>query len=159
MNLSQELTNRLQEVLLNGKWVAGTNIKEQVSNLTWKDATTKIGELNTIADLLFHTNYYVEGVLHFFETGNLEIRDKYSFDYPKVTSEEDWKALLEKFEKASDKFIKKVSSLSNEELNQTFVKQEYGNYLRNINVIIEHCYYHFGQIVLIKKLIKSGINS
>ncbi|WP_406682917.1 DinB family protein [Seonamhaeicola sp. MEBiC1930] len=154
MNIVNQLSNRLQEVLLDGKWVAGTNIKEQVSDLTWKEATTKLSQLNTIADLLFHTNYYIEGVYRFFETGNLDIKDKYSFDGPEITSEADWTNLINKFLHDSQKLINVVNRFSNEDLNQTFVKADYGTYLRNINVIIEHCYYHFGQIVLIKKLLK-----
>ena len=38
-----------------------------------------------------------------------------------------------------------------EELNQVFVDEKYGTFHRNINALIEHGYYHLGQIVLIKK--------
>ncbi|WP_282134206.1 DinB family protein [Seonamhaeicola maritimus] len=158
MNLSKQLSNRLEEVLLDGKWVAGTNIKEQISDLTWKQATTKIDSLNTISDLLFHINYYTEGLIHYFETGKLEIKDKFSFDAPKIESEKDWKDLIKKFQIDSQKLIEKVKGFTNEKLDQTFFDDKYGTYYRNINVIIEHSYYHFGQIVLIKKLLKKTVN-
>ncbi|TXG38579.1 DinB family protein [Seonamhaeicola maritimus] len=158
MNLSKQLSNRLEEVLLDGKWVAGTNIKEQISDLTWKQATTKIDSLNTISDLLFHINYYTEGLIHYFETGKLEIKDKFSFDAPKIESEKDWKDLIKKFQIDTQKLIEKVKGFTNEKLDQTFFDDKYGTYYRNINVIIEHSYYHFGQIVLIKKLLKKTVN-
>jgi hypothetical protein len=41
-------------------------------------------------------------------------------------------------------------------LNQSFVKEEYGSYSRNIEAQIEHSYYHLGQISLLKKLILQG---
>jgi len=39
------------------------------------------------------------------------------------------------------------------QLEETFVDEKYGNYLRNIEGIIEHGYYHLGQISLLKKMI------
>ena len=39
------------------------------------------------------------------------------------------------------------------QLKENFVDEKYGSYLRNIDGMIEHCYYHLGQIVLIKKII------
>jgi hypothetical protein len=38
-----------------------------------------------------------------------------------------------------------------------FVDEKYGTYLRNIEAMIEHSYYHLGQIVLIRKIL-SGNN-
>jgi len=39
-------------------------------------------------------------------------------------------------------------------INEVFVNEKYGTYLRNIDGMIEHCYYHLGQITLIKKLLQ-----
>ena len=36
---------------------------------------------------------------------------------------------------------------------ESFVDEKYGDYQRNIDVMIEHTYYHLGQILIIKKLI------
>jgi len=43
--------------------------------------------------------------------------------------------------------------MPDKKLNEIFVNEKYGTYLRNIEAVIEHSYYHLGQIVLIKKLI------
>ncbi|MBL0072977.1 MAG: hypothetical protein IPP34_14725 [Bacteroidetes bacterium] len=51
---SQDLANRLQEVLLDGKWIANTNFKEQILSINWEQATTKVANLNTIALLTFY---------------------------------------------------------------------------------------------------------
>ena len=159
MKLTEIQANKLREVLTEGKWVIGTNFKAQISDLDWKEATTKIDTLNTIADLTFHTNYYIAGVANVLEGGTLDIRDKYSFDYPPIESDQDWKNLVDKFCSDSERFIKLVEQLPEEKLNETFVKEEYGNYLRNIDVIIEHTYYHFGQVVIIKKMIRNQSES
>ncbi len=153
MKTSTQLASRLREVLLSGKWVANTNLKEQLSNVTLEQATKQVGDLNTIALLTFHLNYYVAGVLHFFNTGNLEIRDKYSFDMAPLTSEADWQKMKDELWSNAEEFAKHVDQFSEEQLNQVFVKEEYGDYRRSIDGTIEHCYYHLGQIVLIKKLL------
>jgi hypothetical protein len=36
---------------------------------------------------------------------------------------------------------------------QPFVDEQYGTYLRNIDGVIEHSYYHLGQISMLRKLI------
>lgn len=151
--MNKDLAKRLKEVLLNGKWIANTNFKEQIISISWEQAIEKIGNLNTIALLTFHVNYYIKGLLNVFEGGNLEIKDKHSFDMPNISSETDWLNLVNEFLSNAEKFINHVEKMDDNLLTQTFVKEEYGSYLRNIEAQIEHSYYHLGQVSLIKKLI------
>ncbi len=153
MKASKQLAKQFREVFLDGKWIALTNLKEQLADVNWQQATTKIGSLNTIAALTFHLNYYVAGVLEFLEGGELTIRDKFSFDMPPIESEVAWKALVDKSWDDAERFAQCVENMSDEQLDATFVDEKYGDYRRNIYGIIEHSYYHFGQIVLIKKLV------
>lgn len=87
--MKKDLANRLREVLLNGKWIANTNLKEQITSTSWGQAMERIGSLNTIALLTFHVNYYLKGVLTVLQGGKLEIKDKYSFDMPEISSKSD----------------------------------------------------------------------
>lgn len=153
MEENTDLANRLNEVLLNGYWIANINFKSQLESVTWEQATQKIGTLNTIAALTYHVNYYLAGLLNVFKGGELEIRDKYSFDVPPITSETDWKTLIDEFVLNSEQFVKAVAQMSEAKLNEPFVDEKYGTYLRNIEGVIEHSYYHLGQISLLKKLI------
>lgn len=150
---NSEIANRLREVLLNGKWIANTNFKEQILSVSWEQAIQKVGNLNTIALLTFHINYYLQGVLNVFNGGKLEIRDKYSFDLPQITSEAGWEKLVADFLNNSEKFADKVELMDDSTFNQPFVDEKYGTYLRNIEGVIEHSYYHLGQISLIRKMI------
>jgi hypothetical protein len=153
MKRSEFTANRLREVLLDGRWVANTNYKEQLESVTWQQAVQKVGDLNTIALLTYHVNYYLGGILNVFNGGGLEIRDKYSFDLPPVKSEGDWKSLVGDFLANAEKFVEHVANLPDEKLDEAFVDEKYGTYWRNMEGVIEHCYYHLGQISLIKKLI------
>lgn len=157
MTLTNQIANQFREVLLNGTWVS-SNYKAQISDVSWEQANTKIGSLNTIAALTFHINYYVAGVLNVLEGGSLDIRDKYSFDMPPVESKEDWDKLLDKMWNDAEKFASLVDQMPDEKLSETFVEKKYGDYRRNLHGIIEHSYYHLGQIVLIKKLLIEADN-
>jgi len=153
MSSTSQLAKRFREVLLNGLWIANTNFKDQLSDVTWEQATTKVGTLNTIAMLTFHIDYYIAGILNVFEGGNLEIKDKYSFDLPPIESQEQWETLLNKLWNDSEKFAALLEQMPDSKMNEVFVDEKYGTYLRNIDGTIEHCYYHLGQITLIKKLL------
>ncbi|WP_299212561.1 DUF1572 domain-containing protein [uncultured Aquimarina sp.] len=153
MTKSELIANRLREVLLNGTWIANTNYKQQIESVTWLQANQKIETLNTIAILTYHINYYLAGILNVFTGGKLEIKDTFSFDMPPITSETDWKNLINEFLSNAKKFALQVEKMSDQKLDEIFVDQKYGTYLRNIEGVIEHSYYHLGQISLIKKLI------
>jgi len=153
MKLTKQIAERFKEILLDGQWVLGTNYKDQLSNINWEQATTKIGTLNTIAALTFHIDYYIAGVLHVLEGGSLEIRDKFSFDLPPIQSQKDWNELNQKLLKDAEKFAIMLELMDDSKLDEVFVEKKYGSYKRNINAVIEHSYYHLGQIALIKKMI------
>ena len=153
MTRNLAIANRLREVLLNGKWIANTNFKDQILSVGWEQAIQKVDNLNTIALLTFHINYYLAGLLNVFTGGKLEIKDKYSFDLPEIKSEKDWNKLVNAFLSNSEMFVNQVEQMDESMLDQPFVEEKYGSYLRNIEGVIEHSYYHLGQVSLIRKMI------
>jgi hypothetical protein len=153
MSTASQLAKRFREVMLDGLWIANTNFKDQLSGVTWEQATTKIADLNTIAMLTFHIDYYIAGIINVFEGGDLEIKDQFSFDLPPIGSQEQWEALLNKLLNDSEKFATLLGQLPDSKMTEVFVDEKYGTYLRNIDGMIEHAYYHLGQIALIKKMI------
>ncbi|WP_295204382.1 DUF1572 domain-containing protein [uncultured Chryseobacterium sp.] len=153
MSSAKQLAKRFREVLLDGVWIANTNFKDQLSGVTWKQAIIEIGSLNTIAMLTFHIDYYIAGLVHVFEGGNLEIRDRYSFNLAPIESQDQWEGLLNKLWENAEKFASLLEQMPDAKMNEVFVDEKYGTYLRNIDGMIEHCYYHLGQITLIRKLL------
>ena len=53
----------------------------------------------------------------------------------------------------SEEFASHVENMSDRQLDATFVDKKYGTYQKNIEGVIEHSYYHLGQISLINKMI------
>jgi hypothetical protein len=156
MKNTDSFARRFREVILNGTWVANTNFKHQLNDLDWKTATTKISSLNTIAVLAQHIHYYINGINIVFKGGTLDIKDIYSFDFAPIESQEQWEIFLTKFWNDAEEFASLIEKMTDEKLTEDFTEKKYGSYQRNIDGMIEHSYYHLGQIVLIKKLLNES---
>ena len=152
MKTTNHISKLLHDLFFGGNWT-GTNLKDSIASITLEEANTKIGDCNTIAVLLFHINYYVEGTIPVLNGGTLDIKDKYSFDAPEIKTETDWDAFKTKVLENAKSLIQDISSLEDDMLFQTFVDEKYGTYYRNLHGIIEHTHYHLGQInVLLKQM-------
>lgn len=158
MTPSHQTAKRFKEVFLNGTWIANTNYKSQLSDLSLEKAETRIGSFNSIAVLAQHIHYYIAGVKNVLEGGPLEIKDKFSFDFPPIPSQTEWELFLHKFWKDAEEFAALIEAMPEQQLQQAFVDDKYGNYQRNIDGLIEHSYYHLGQIVLLKKMLSPITN-
>jgi hypothetical protein len=154
MESNQKIAARFREVFLSGTWIANTNYKDQLTGTSWEMATTRVTELNTLSALTQHVHYYIAGLVKVFEGGTLDIRDQYSYQFPPVTSQESWEKIQEQLWVDVEKFARLVEQFPPNQLLKDFVDPKYGTYQRNIEAMIEHAYYHLGQIVLIKKMLQ-----
>ena len=157
MKLNVTIAERLKGLFIDGHWITDTNYKELLSDTTKEMAVARIPNLNSLAELTYHINYYLSGLNNVFKGGDLEIRDKYSFDITPIETEEDWQKMVHGLINNAEEFISHVSSMSEENLHGPFIVKKYGSYLRNIEGVIEHAYYHLGQMVIIKKIIQRNL--
>jgi hypothetical protein len=153
MTYSKPLANRLREVVLEGTWIANTNFKAQLESLDWQVATRPIQPLNNIALLAQHAHYYIKGIKNTIEHGVLSMSDAQSFSFEEIQSQLKWKSFLDTFWSDTEQLAQLIESMSDDDLNRPFVDEKYGSVARNFDGLIEHCYYHLGQIVLVKKMI------
>jgi hypothetical protein len=154
MSICQEIATALRAVYFGKNWTA-VNLKDQLADVTWEEAITKIHDCNTIATLVHHMTYYVRGVKQVLDGGPLEIKDKFSFNHPKIASEEDWQAMLQLVWADVEVFAEAIERLPEETLWEEFANLNYGHYYRNLQGIVEHAHYHLGQIVLLKKMMRA----
>lgn len=152
MNLTKQIAKQFREVYFGGNWTA-VNFRETLANVDWRQATKHVYSFNTIATLVYHTNYYVSEVLKVLYGEPLNAKDELSFELPSIDSEEDWEKLLNKTWADAENFAATIEQLPESKLLEIFTDEKYGSYYRNIHGIIEHLHYHLGQIVLIKKLL------
>jgi uncharacterized damage-inducible protein DinB len=153
MNTTQQLAKHCRDVHFGGNWTF-VNLKDTMADITWQEATTQYQDSNTIATLLFHINYYINPVARVLQGEPLNASDKFSFDCPTITSQEEWDHLVQKALDEAEQFAKEIEKLEESKLFEVFSEEKYGNYFRNLLGIIEHTHYHLGQIALIKKMIR-----
>jgi hypothetical protein len=152
MSLSQQIAKHFREVHFGGNWTV-SNVKDNLKGISWQQATQKVHSFNTIATLVFHTNYFVKALIMVLEEKPLDAHDKFSFDHPPINSKEDWDKLVNDILADAEKAAVLIGQLPEKKLFEDFSDKKYGNYYRNIHGIIEHTHYHLGQIALIKKLV------
>ena len=75
MNLSSQIAKHLREVYFGGNWTS-SNLKDNLTDVSWQQATTPIYSLNTIATLVYHLSYYVNAVSKVLQGQALNARDK-----------------------------------------------------------------------------------
>ena len=155
MELAKQVAKHLRDVHVGDNWTA-VNLKNTLSGITWQQATTKINDLNTIAALVFHINYYISAVTKVLQGQPLKASDKFSFDLPPINSEQDWENLKEKVFAEAEQFASEIEKLNDEQLYKDFEDGKYGNYYRNLNGITEHTHYHLGQIMILKKILNAS---
>lgn len=154
--LTEQVAKHFREVHTGGNWTC-VNLKDTLADISWEQAITPVGDLNTIAVLVYHVNYYVSAVLQVLQGGPLNASDKYAFAAPPIRSKEDWEQLREKALAEAGQFAALIAQLPEEKLWEDFSESKYGSYYRNLHGIIEHTHYHLGQISLLKKMLQSGL--
>lgn len=153
---NQFMARRIRDLFLEGTWVANTNYRKLLSEVPFFSANQKINGSNSIGLLTFHVAYYVHGLLDVIQGKPLQIKDTLSFTMTPITHENEWETMVDDLLKAAATLALQVAEESPEFLYAPFANGQYGNWEANLNVLIEHGYYHLGQMVLIKKMLESG---
>jgi hypothetical protein len=155
MSLIPHMAKQFRDLHFGGNWT-DVDLKHALSDLTVVEVLTKPHGLSSIAALTYHIHYYVQAVLPVLDGGELNASDRFSFLHPEIGTPTDWRLFLEKTWEAAEAFAASLERLPENKLWEPFGDGKYGDYYRNILGVIEHAHYHLGQIVLIKKMIRSG---
>ena len=154
MSISKEIAKQINEVHFGGNWT-DSNLKDQLSDLSWEEANISVYSFNTIATLVFHMNYYITRAIHVLNGRPLLAKDIDSFNHVPINSPEAWKLAQQKIWEEARVLETLIETMPDEQLWKEFAEKKYGNYYRNLQVIIEHFHYHLGQIAFIKKIVKN----
>jgi hypothetical protein len=141
-------------VYFGGNWT-DSNLRDQLEGLDWEESVAQVDELNTIATLVFHMTYFVRVMLGALNNGILDGKDIYSFEHPPIRSQKDWEKMLQQTWQDAASLAAAIEKFPEEKLGECFFEEKYGSYYRNFQGIIEHCHYHLGQVVLIRKILSS----
>ena len=106
----------------------------------------------------YHVYYYIDAQLRVLEGGALDSHDALSWETPEFTDEVSWKTFLGRSWEQVEMLATLIEALPDERLWEPFAGGKYGNYYRNLSGVIEHCFYHLGQIVLIRKAMGEDVD-
>jgi len=155
MRHTERMAKHFKELHYGRSWT-WSNINEHLKDVTWQESITQVSDLNTIAVLTFHINFYVEAMLKVFDNKPFDSHDKFAFDVPDIHSKRDWGKVRDKLFREADRLEKILRTFPDKKLDAIFVEKKYGTYFRQFQGIIEHSFYHLGQIVILKKIIRAG---
>lgn len=151
-HLSAQLAKHLREVFFGGNWTC-SNLKDQLKDVTYIQANQQVNSCNTIISLTYHIQYYVQSILQVMNGGALDSKDIYSYDHPKMDNQKQWEEFQQSIWSSVESLASQIELMPNENYQNIFVDEKYGNYFRNILGLIEHTHYHLGQLALLKKFI------
>lgn len=154
MSLSKQIAERVRSVYFGYNWSL-TNLKEQLTDVTLEEAHTQVGDLNTIASLAYHMFYYLRLQSRVLRGGSLAGSDKESWQTPEFATEAAWNTFMEQSWEEAEAFANILEGISEDKLWSEFADPKYKTVYYNVAGMIEHFYYHLGQIVLIKKQLRS----
>lgn len=155
--LTQQIAQHFREVHFGNNWTC-VSLKEHLASVSRRQALQQVGDLNTIAKLAYHVYYYMQAQLRVLDGYPLESKDSLSWETPDFPDDTSWSDFLEASWTAVERMADLIGKMPEERLWETFVEEKYGNYYRNLQGVIEHCYYHLGQIVLIRKQLGQTVN-
>lgn len=141
--LTERVVKQLSDFYDGNSWVT-ENIKKKIFSLSNDVAMKKVqGNTHSIAELVCHTNSWRNFVLQKL-TGNdsYDIEDNSAADWP---SPPDWNTICKEFETCHLDLINAIKSFPVEKLNDTVPGRSY-SFIYMLNGIVEHDYYHAGQM-------------
>jgi hypothetical protein len=155
MSLTKQIAAHIRDIHFGGNWT-DVDMKTVLNDVTFEEATNTSTPFNSIALLVFHCNFYLR-VVHKRLNGDTTFRfkqeDSLVMTTP-MTSEADWQALLQQTWDDAEAFAQAVEQLPDARMWDEISKGN-GSFYKNIHGVVEHNHYHLGQMVLVKKLLRS----
>lgn len=155
-NLSNAITSHFNELFYKGGWT-GVNLKNVLGDVSLTEANTVCEGFNTIAQVTNHLSYYYPIQLKVFRGGDVEGHDSESWKIASPETEEQWQDIVSQLLAYGNEMINEIETINDDQMFEGFDKLgKYGTVHRNLLGIIEHTYYHLGQLVILKKLVRQS---
>jgi uncharacterized damage-inducible protein DinB len=153
MKVAQLIATHLQEAFAGNNW-SEVNVKDTLDGITYPEAVmVTSASSNTIAALLYHMTFYNRAITQRLQGIEPEISAANGFDLQPISSEHDWEQLKKNAFDTVNELARAIRHFPDERLEEENPKGK-GSFYKKLQGVIEHNYYHLGQIVILKNLIK-----
>lgn len=154
MNLLNHIAQHVLDVHKGDNWTE-VNIQNTLQDVSLREATTVTpASPNSIAMLLHHLTFYNEIVLQRLLDIYTPIPQSNGFDMPALQSEEEWRQLQYKNLQSAHALADGILQFPAGRLFELTANGK-TTFYKNLHGIAEHAHYHLGQMVILKKLIRS----
>ena len=154
MKTTDTLSANILKVFEGNNWTE-VSVSGVLSGISFQQANTvTAASKNTIAGLAHHLLYWNNVIMQRMQGEDPSIPDSNGFDVGELTSEEEWQKLVAKLHQS---FIDLSNTMRNfpEDRLKDFTKIGKSTIENNLYGIIEHAYYHLGQMMILKNLLMS----
>lgn len=152
MKLTETLSNNILNVFEGNNWT-DVSISGVLSGISYSQANTVTpASKNTIAGLTHHLLYWNKVIMQRMQGDDPFIPDSNGFDVGELTSEEAWQKLVTDVRQSFIDLSTAIRDFPQDRL-QDLTKSGRSTIADNLYGIIEHAYYHLGQMLIIKNLL------
>ncbi len=154
MNLPEAMALHVTEAYFGNSW-SDVCVKDVVGDIQYKEGISiTTASPNTIAALLYHIMFYNKAIIQRIRGEEPLISESNGFDLPPLKSESDWEQLVSD---AMDAAMQLADAIRNFPQEKLFDEKPAGKgtFYKKFHGVIEHNYYHLGQIMILKKLIRN----
>ena len=148
MTLAQHLGKHFRQAYFGGSF-SERNLRDELAGMSLPAARRTTAGGNSVVALVYHLHFYVRGVASVLAGGPLDTRDEASWETPDFQTEAAWRAFVTRTLEEGEAFAKTLEALPEEELWKPFYSSANAPTLTNALGILEHVYYHLGQVVLL----------
>lgn len=153
MEIKSLAAQHIREVL-KGNW-SDIFLEDVLQDVTLEEAKFIPPSKNSIAMLAHHIKFYNEAVLLRVVKDNRAVNyDANGFDVPELKTEADWLQLKEATLSSFTNLADKALAMPEEQLFE-LTPSGIVTFYKTLHGVTEHAYYHMGQMVVIKKMIRN----
>ncbi|MXV14822.1 DinB family protein [Hufsiella ginkgonis] len=155
MNILPHLSRHLLEVSNGGNWTE-VDLAATLQNLDYREASTvTAASPNTIAALVHHLTYWNRVMKQRLAGIDVLVPEINGFDVPAINNDRDWAALAADYFLSARELADAILQADEERLWDPIVPGRPSSVYKSLQGTVEHIHYHLGQLMILKKLIKS----
>ncbi len=154
MHLPEVIAQQVLDVHEGTNWTE-VNLAHTLRDVTLAEATTlTLGSPNTIAALVRHLVFWNRVMVRRTQGHATQLPATNGFEGPDLHSEAEWQALLAELWQSGHELAAAIRRVPAEQLAEPILPA-YSSTYKNLQGAVEHIHYHLGQLVILKKLVRS----
>lgn len=151
LHLAQHFGKHYRAAFAGGNW-SDNSLRQHLEGLPLAEATRRHGAANSIAAIAYHLHYFVNGVLNVLTGQPLDTRDAPSWETPAFATQAEWDAFVARLLADGEAVAAAFEALPEEGMWLPFHDPKYSSVFTNGLGILEHTYYHLGQVAVLRRV-------